>query len=236
MNQKSEYQAYETGYNPSYIRNPKNDYLFRLREQLKKLPPDELDDAMGYYDEYLSEAEREGTLDRKLASLGSPREAALNILKDKAYKEIEVSPPSASKGFKAVWLTILGIFASPIAIPIGLGIAMVVFGLVIAVFSLAFGVAFAVLSALFIIGAASVALIAAGIAGIVLSGSIFFTHIPSGFFFMGCGLLSLGAGAVLGLVTFRLIRLCLKIIKTLFGKWLPNLFKNIFPKRRKAAL
>ena len=104
----------------------KNEFLSRLREKLKRLPPEDINDAMEYYEEYLEDAgpENEAAVIAAVAS---------QVLTDYAVKQMK-KEPSARRGLSTIWIVLLAIFASPIAIPVAAVIAIVALVLVAVVF------------------------------------------------------------------------------------------------------
>jgi len=209
------------------IYDAKEQYLIRLRERLNGISPEEIDDAMFYYDEYLSEAEREGVFEQKLKALGSARQVAANIMRDKAYKETR-TPAPVPKRINTALLTAFGAFTSFVAATAGLAFYIFV--------SIAFTVAtIAVVLFLAGLGVLSAGLIISGVAYIALSPSLLFTHLASGFFFYGAGLCLVGLGALVGVAVLRTVRLCLRGGKVLFKKHLPEIFRNTFAKKRRAG-
>ena len=121
----------------------KTEFLAELKRCLRKLPYEEVENAISYYSEYFDDAGAENER-RVIEELGSPSELAAKIMADYAIKDMEASPKSARKGISAIWFIILAIFASPIALPIALAFAIVAFALVVVAFALIF--AFAVVT------------------------------------------------------------------------------------------
>lgn len=110
----------------------KNEYLSRLRKKLKRLPPEDVDDALEYYEEYLEDAgpENEAAV---MDSWGSPDTVASQVLADYAVKQMK-KEPSARRGLSTIWIVLLAIFASPLAIPVAAVIAVMVLVLVMIIF------------------------------------------------------------------------------------------------------
>ncbi|MDR3277184.1 MAG: DUF1700 domain-containing protein [Oscillospiraceae bacterium] len=115
----------------------RNDFLPRLRRQLRALPREETDAAIAYYADYISDAggENEAAV---IAELGSPGEVAAQILASFAVKPEGETGRSAKKGISTAWFVILAIFASPIALPLALAFGAVVFALFIALLAVVF--------------------------------------------------------------------------------------------------
>ena len=94
----------------------KEQFLTALERELSRIPQEERENALAYYEEYLTEAGPEREKD-VIAELGSVKDIALQLSADYAVKEMEegmtVSP---KKGLRAMWVVILAILASPIAL------------------------------------------------------------------------------------------------------------------------
>ncbi len=126
----------------------KKEFLDDLNKRLKRLPEQERSDAIKFYEEYFDEAGAENE-QKVIAELRSPAHIASKILFEYAEKEAssvkvfkkkeDRKSDSAKDGVKAVWFTILGIFAAPIAIPLAIAFAIVVVALSIGLVALIFG-------------------------------------------------------------------------------------------------
>lgn len=121
-------------------------FMGELRERLDRLPPDEREEALAYYEEYFDEAGSEHEQD-VIRELGSPASVASRIYADRAVKAARESPHNPGKGLSAIWFIILAVMAAPLAVPVIAGII----GLIIAILATVFG-----------IGVAAVALLVGG--------------------------------------------------------------------------
>ena len=188
----------------------KTEFLSELKRCLRKLPYEEVDNAISYYSEYFDDAGPENER-RVIEELGSPSELAAKIMADYAIKDMEASPKSARKGISAIWFIILAIFASPIALPIALAFAIVAFALVVVGFALIF--AFAVVT---------FALIGSGIFTTVIRFSTIFHHLPTAMFAIGSGLLLTAFGLLLSIpfvfLTKKSFGLIARLLNKLFAK------------------
>ncbi|MDF2686657.1 MAG: hypothetical protein K0S55_1839 [Clostridia bacterium] len=160
----------------------KAEFFARLREGLKRLSDEEIENAVRYYAEYFSDAGEENEA-KILEELNSPEAIASQIVADHAIKSVEEAPTNskAKKGISAIWFVLLAIFASPIALPIALAIAVVIFALIIVIFALIFAF-FMVVLATFLSG---IFLIICGLALIPQS-------IGTALAFVGIGAVSFG--------------------------------------------
>lgn len=115
----------------------KEHFLQALNEQLQKLPNDERQEILRDYEEYFEAAKLEGKSDAEvLASLGSPKQIAKELLATYYVEELEKSP-STSNIFRAMWAGIgLGFLNIVFVLGPFVGIVGVLFGFWIAAFSL----------------------------------------------------------------------------------------------------
>ena len=186
----------------------KKQFLYELWGELERIPPQEREEAMRYYEEYLEDAgpERE---QEALEELGTPKEVAAQILADAVVKDLEQPVKSAKQGFSRVWMVLLAVFASPIALPVAAVIAALALVLVTVAVALV------------------LAVICAGI-GLVLGGALtaagglmVLAQSPATTLcFAGAGLAGIGAGIFICLGGFWLGRKSLAGLARLFGRWL----------------
>lgn len=181
----------------------RDDYLAELERQLRQLPPEERENAVSYYREYLEESENLlETLDR----LGSPKKVASEILANYSIRSAE-ERPTAKRGLSAVWIVIAAIFASPVAIPLAAlaaGSAVLLVLLLVMVLLLVWGAAFA--------------FIMAGIFLFCISIPIFPQSVATGFFFIGQSLVLIGIGLLIFLAALWLSKTGFSGIAKLFHK------------------
>lgn len=185
----------------------KEQFMLQLREELRRLPPDEVDNALEYYEEYLAEAGPENEA-ATIASWGSPAKIASKISTQYEMKQV-IANKSDKKGLSAIWVVILAIFASPIAIPVAAALAMVVLALAIVVIALVASLGIVALSFAF----SGLICVAAGISMIASS-------FPTFLFFIGAGLFLAGAGVAMCPFIARVSKSGFLSIAKLFNKYL----------------
>ena len=166
----------------------KHDFLKELRRELDRLPFEERENAIAYYEEYLDEAGPENEAEA-IRGFGSPASIAASLRAEEAVSTPTTSP---KEGAKKSWLVILAIFSAPIAFPLLIGAAAVVFSLFVAVASIVF--AFGVTS-IALIGGGIVSIVA-GISALLSAGGI------TTMFFVGSGLLIMGIGILFCFLTY----------------------------------
>ncbi len=163
----------------------KEEYLKKLRAKIKKLPSEEIEEAIDYYREYFDEAGEEDTKS-VIARLGSPSYVASQILADYAIKDLDNQNSTTKKNVSAIWFIILAILASPIALPLVLVIICLVFTLI-----LVCGVA--ILTFFILV----VSLPISGLFSLFAGVSVIVQDWQTSIFFSGIGLISIGIGVLL---------------------------------------
>lgn len=191
----------------------RQEFMYRLAAELSKMPQDEMQAAMEYYDEYFDEAgpERE---QEAIRELGSPERIAAQIKADYAMRQLEEPGMGRSprKGLRAFLWVILGVFAAPVALPVAIALGVCV----LAVFICLFAVAISLIIAFGATCASGIALVGVGIVG--LSGSV-----TAGIMLIGMGLVSAGITAILcvGVVigVRAIVRLLAKRLRKDHDRW-----------------
>lgn len=187
----------------------REEFIRQLRENLTKLPKEELESAVTYYEEYFEEAgiENEAQI---LQELGSPILIAKQIMADFAIKEAEVAPKSTKTGIWTIWIVVLAILASPIALPLAVAALAIVFAVFVTIGSLIFAG-----------GVVVVSLIGAGILVLGLTFKLIFIDTMTSIFFLGGAMILIGGG-ILGILLVywligKVVPLMVKVISSLFS-------------------
>lgn len=194
----------------------REEYLKVLRRKLKKLPNEEINAALDFYQEYFEEAGEDKTKE-VIAKLGSPSRVASRILAEYAVKGLEEEERTTKKGFSAIWFIILAILASPIALP-----------LLIVVISLASTLVILCGSFIFTFFVLIIALILSGIISVIAGVAVIAQHWQTSMFFVGIGLIASGIGILL----FPPLLSVTKHLSGSLAKWLKKLFDKITRKRK----
>ncbi|WP_174853713.1 DUF1700 domain-containing protein [Streptococcus suis] len=108
----------------------RKEYLQKLEKHLKHLPKEDFQDTVDYFNEYFDEKEND---EQAIQELGSPKEAAREILANLYDKERIEDKPNTSN---MVWLTILAILAAPIGVPLAITLVALFITLLLIIFSL----------------------------------------------------------------------------------------------------
>ena len=186
----------------------RTDYLTQLETYLNKLPEADRIEAMDYFKELFDDAGSEGE-EELIASLGTPKEAAHDVLSDLLDKKVNEAPAQKNDR-QLLHIALLALLVAPIGIPVGIGILMAIIGLFIA--------AVAVILAFFTVSVTGILL---GGLFIVESFSILAEAKSAFILIFGAGLLAIGASSLVllgisyvarffGLLVVRLVQWILK--------------------------
>lgn len=177
-----------------------------LRQALRGLPQEEIDNAVRYYEEYLDDAGEENA-EQVLSQLGAPEKVAAQIRADLAVRQMNAAPRSAKKGMSTLWVVLLAAFASPIALPLSIAVAVVV---------LALGIVAVALLITFVVCGAAVA--AAGVAVAVVSLFVVAQSPATTLLFFGAGIACAGLGLLLLAGGIRLSQGCFWLLVRLTNR------------------
>ena len=186
----------------------RTDYLTQLETYLNKLPEADRIEAMDYFKELFDDAGSEGE-EELIASLGTPKEAAHDVLSNLLDKKVNEGPAQKNDR-QLLHIALLALLVAPIGIPVGIGILMAIIGLFIA--------AVAVILAFFTVSVTGILL---GGLFIVESFSILAEAKSAFILIFGAGLLAIGASSLVllgisyvarffGLLVVRLVQWILK--------------------------
>ena len=187
----------------------RTEYLNQLETYLMKLPQADRIEAMDYFKELFDDAGPEGE-EELMASLGSPKEAAHDILTTLLDKKIN-EENSNKNNRQVLQIAILALLAAPIGIPVGIGLLMAIIGIFIATVS--------VLLAFFAVSAAGLIL-----GGVLLFESFYVLAESTSAFTLifGGGLLAIGASSLVLLATSYVTRffgiLILRLIQWILNR------------------
>lgn len=160
-----------------------NHYLLAFEQALGTLPEAQRIEVVGFYSEYILDA---GLLDDAAitAKLGTPQELAKQTLADYAIEQS--AEPHAKHQLRTVWLIIIALFASPIALPLAAAAVLLLVACTLAIL----GVIVALAALLIVLTGAGLASL---ISGLVVSSQ----SLATGALFAGIGLIALGVAYLL---------------------------------------
>lgn len=185
----------------------KTEYIAKLTKYLRKLPQQDYEEAIEYFMEYFEEAGPENEA-RVIAELGTPKEAAHEVISRLLEEKIVEDKSSLRNKTAILWIAILAVLASPVALPILLFFLAMIMTLLMIIFAV-------IVTAL----ALTFALLISGIYTFFTSFSLLSVSLASTLFGGGLGLLMFGGALLLLLISFEICKLIVKLI-TLLIKWL----------------
>ena len=184
----------------------KENYMTELKRQLSSLPPEERNEAIIFYEEYISDMTEKNP--ENLDSIAPPHQAAAQIKAEIAIRSTTDKTIKKKKGISTAWTVLLGVLALPVGLPIAIAVAAVTIALIIT--------AIAVIISLF---AAAISIAISGIAFIIVSFALVFISFPAALFYFGAGLLALSLSYIMTVGVYYLS----KIIFI----WIAKLINNI---------
>ena len=120
----------------------KKKFLEVLQRKLRHLPKEDREDVIAYYEEYLVEmnlSEEEDVTEK----IGKPEDVAREILGNCAEKHIDEQKEKGGikNSAKLIWIILLGICASPIAIPLAGAMVILLLSCLVVVGSIVLSIA-----------------------------------------------------------------------------------------------
>lgn len=185
----------------------KTEYIAKLTKYLRKLPQQDYEEAIEYFMEYFEEAGPENEA-RVIAELGTPKEATHEVISRLLEDKIVEDKSSLRNKTTILWIAILAVLASPVALPILLFFLAMIMTLLMIIFAV-------IVTAL----ALTFALLISGVYTFFTSFSLLSVSLASTLFGGGLGILMFGGALLLLLIPFEICKLIVKII-TLLIKWL----------------
>lgn len=185
----------------------RTEYIAKLTKYLRKLPQQDYEEAIEYFMEYFEEAGPENEA-RVIAELGTPKEAAHEVISRLLEEKIVEDKSSLRNKTTILWIAILAVLASPVALPILLFFLAMIMTLLMIIFAV-------IVTAL----ALTFALLISGVYTFFTSFSLLNVSLASTLFGGGLGLLMFGGALLLLLISFEICKLIVKLIALLI-KWL----------------
>ncbi len=185
----------------------RTEYIAKLTKYLRKLPQQDYEEAIEYFMEYFEEAGPENEA-RVIAELGTPKEAAHEVISRLLEEKIVEDKSSLRNKTTILWIAILAVLASPVALPILLFFLAMIVTLLMIIFAV-------IVTAL----ALTFALLISGVYTFFTSFSLLSVSLASTLFGGGLGLLMFGGALLLLLISFEICKLIVKLIALLI-KWL----------------
>lgn len=192
----------------------RNEFMNQLRAKLyKRIPESDINETLAFYDEYFDEAgpahEQEAVDD-----LGEPAAIAAQIISEQALLAAAEQPQSVKKGFSALWIVLMGLFAAPIALPLAAALVMALFGLIVAIVMVMLG--FVVI--LLVMGLAGIFFITVGLSVLTSSLGTALVFFGAGLALAGLALLFVPVVAWIASTVFRALAAVVNAITQWFRK------------------
>lgn len=196
-------------------------YIKKLQKYLHKLPKQDYDDAIEYFNEYFSDTDEEGQ-QKLMEELGTPKEAAADLmynLLDRKIQEQDENGEEKKSKKGIITLSVLAIMSTPITVPLFIALLAVLFAVAICVVCVIFSDFTAAFGTLLIGGK------------LLLRGLVSFPYSLSGALTItGCGLLGIGCAILLYILGIYLCKwtgmLLVVLARKLAGKRGKNHEKN----------
>jgi uncharacterized membrane protein len=176
-----------------------NEYLKKLNRYLAPLPEAEREETMEYYQEFFLDADLDGEAIEK--KFGTPKQLARTITAESLIHEDDELvhsqlPPSESrhKRVRMAWMIILGLFASPILIP--LAISVLILGV-----ALLFTILMLILSFFVVL----LSLLVGGVVLIVSGFGVIMQSFSTAIFNIGLGVAAIGFTIAVGPFAVKLV-------------------------------
>lgn len=174
-------------------------YLDELEGYLHALPRNERDDMMSYYEEYFTDAHIDDTLANQ--KFGSSKQFSRRLIADFYMNEDDAVENKPKHQLRMIWVVLLGILASPIALSATIVVAfllLVVIGVVLSV----------IVSVMISLVISAILAVFSIIAGII----ILFSSLTGGIFAIGVG------SAMIGLIIL-VVPLLINLTKILISSF-----------------
>lgn len=190
------------------------EYLEKVRSYLKDLPTDEREELLQFYEEQMLDAGY--SMSEIEEKYGTPKQFARSLKIEYFIENDEISDETVSRSTRTknrmnlVWLVILGLFASPILIPVAIGLIGILIAAVIAFLGILFGIYVGIIGVL-----------AGGLIAFVNGVILLWQSVATGVFYIGAGLLLTGAVIFFAPIVWRITRWLFEMLVT-FIKWVGN--------------
>ena len=199
----------------------REEYMAKLQKYLRKLPKQDYEDAIEYFNEYFSDTDEEGQ-QKLMEELGTPKEAAADLmcnLLDRKLQEqdTDIEEKKSKKGI--ITLSVLAILSTPVTVPLFIALLAVLFAVAICDVCVIFSEFIPAFCVLLIGGK------------LLLRGLVSFPYSLSGALTVtGCGLFGIGCAILLYILGIYLCKwtgmLLVKLAQVLAGKRGKNHEKN----------
>lgn len=115
----------------------REEYMAKLQKYLRKLPKQDYEDAIEYFNEYFSDTDEEGQ-QKLMEELGTPKEAAADLmhnLLDRKLQEQDIGTEEKKSKKGITLLAILAIVSTPVTVPLFITMLVVLLSVAICIAS-----------------------------------------------------------------------------------------------------
>lgn len=174
----------------------KESYLKALRDNLKNVPPQEVDNIMQYYTEYFEEAGEENT-QQVIDELGSAWQLAQKVSAGYVIQNIESGTGNKTIKQKAsnTWALVTAIVTAPVWIPLIIVVAVVMLALFVSIIGII------------------VSFFAVAVCAVAAAVILFFTGLFMAFESVGAGLVLIGMALEFIAVTILMVLMATGVVK-----------------------
>ena len=190
-----------------------NEYLADVRSYMAGVPENEREELLQFYEEQMMDAGL--TSEQIIEKYGTPKEFARKlrleyfIQVDDAPEATDMPVGKRTKNRATlIWLIILGLFASPVLVPVALGLIAALFGVFVAF-----------ISVIFAIYATIIAALAVGVFSFISGIILLFQSVATGIFFMGVGIVATAATIFFAPLVWRATKWLFEQV-IVFAKWI----------------
>ena len=167
----------------------REEYMIKLKKYLHKLPRQDYEDAIEYFNEYFSDTDEAGQ-QKLMEELGTPKQAAADLMYNLLDRKIQDQGDGKNEGKKdkkgVALLAVLAILSTPVTVPLFIAMLAVLLATAICVICVIISDFITALSVLLIGGK------------LLLRGLVSFPYSLSGALMItGCGLLGIGCALLL---------------------------------------
>ena len=164
----------------------REEYMIKLKKYLRKLPKQDYEDAIEYFNEYFSDTDESGQ-QKLMEELGTPKQAAADLMYNLLDRKIADEDSKKKQDKKGITLlAVLAILSTPVTVPLFIAMLAVLLAVAICVVCVIISDFIAALSVLLIGGK------------LLLRGLVSFPYSLSGALMItGCGLLGIGCALLL---------------------------------------
>lgn len=184
----------------------RQEYMHLLKNRLERLPKEDFEKAIDYYEEYFDEAGVENEA-KAIENLGTPSDAADQIIRDMALSYSKEPVKNVKAGFNTLRVVLLSLGTAPLTLPILLVGVLAIVVVIIVILAVFLTLVFAAMSGVLV-----------GLLTMIAGCTVIVDNIPVFINCLGIGLMYTGLGLALTYVSCLFGRKSLGWLIRVFGK------------------